>query len=314
MSADAVCFVACAEAGPLEQQVLLLLRSLRRWGGALAQAPFFVISPRPGHTVSDHTRSGIEALAGTYLDIPLNLHHGEYPVDNKIFACHWVESNHSFQTVVFLDSDTVFVNPPLALALEPNEVALRPVDLRGAGSTGPDDARDPYWEKAYALCDIKTRRHVATTVDNVTIREYWNAGLVASGRQTRLFTRWYESYLTLSDHEHRPARWPRQLDQIALAMATGQLAESSLKSLAPAYNYPLPRRPWLRSELAELTWESLIHLHYHRWFQSPDFMQRLTPALDQSDARYRWLESQLPLKPVIEEVFDRYVDNRPGHA
>lgn len=311
MSADAACFVACAEAGPLEHQVILLVRSLRRWGGPLAKAPFYVISPRPGHRVSSQTESTLDQLGATYLDLPLNLDHGQYPVDNKIFACHWAEDHLDSEALVFLDSDTIFVNPPTALCLQPDEVALRPVDLRGAGSTGPGDDRDTYWERAYELCGVSERRHVVTTVDGIKIREYWNAGLVAAGKQTQLFSRWYEHYQVLTEHAHRPARWPRQLDQIALAMATGSLAPTCLKSIDPGYNYPLPRRPWLDSDLANLGWDQLVHLHYHRWFQSRGFLNHLTPPLARADERFAWLAQHLPLEPASSEVFDRHVDNRP---
>ncbi len=40
--------VTCVEYGPLEQMVVRMVDSLRRWGGRLADAPVYAVKPRRG--------------------------------------------------------------------------------------------------------------------------------------------------------------------------------------------------------------------------------------------------------------------------
>ncbi|EDZ66161.1 hypothetical protein NOC27_2841 [Nitrosococcus oceani AFC27] len=47
--------------------------------------------------------------------------------------------------------------------------------------------------------------------------------------------------------------------------------------------------------------DELIHIHYHRWFNRPQFLELLTPPLGRDTPEYKWLKSFLPFHPTMDE-------------
>src|SRR5438552_2582969 len=62
----AITFVTCVESGPLEAQVLRMVESLRRFGGAYAECAVWAIKPRFGPPVSRNTRGEFARLGVDY--------------------------------------------------------------------------------------------------------------------------------------------------------------------------------------------------------------------------------------------------------
>src|SRR5215213_9848897 len=150
-----VAFIACAERGTLERQALLLCRSLRRYGGRYARAPFYTFQPRRGTEVSPATLAALGGLGVEHVAERLNADYEDCPYANKVFASAWAEENLGEDVLVFLDSDTVMTGEPSELDLpEGFDAAARPVNNRKLGSTGPGDANEDYWKKLYEICGV----------------------------------------------------------------------------------------------------------------------------------------------------------------
>ncbi len=47
----------------------------------------------------------------------------------------------------------------------------------------------------------------------------------------------------------------------------------------------------------------LVHIHYHKWFQHPGFLEHVTCDEDKQTEQYQWLKAHLPLQPPIEDEF-----------
>ena len=291
-----VAFIACVERGYLESQTLLLCRSIRANAGAVADAAIHVFSPRRGRDVSSETIDGLRRLRVELHTDELN---GDlfrrYGIGNKVVACAWAEEHLDADVLVFADSDTVFVDEPLDLSVAPGAVALRPVDTKNAGSTGPGDRHDPYWQRLYELCGVDVERYVVTATAPRRIRAYYNAGLVAVHRSTGLMRDWLDCLRTVFEHGHRPpGRGWTFADQVALAAATARHDEPVV--LDPRYNYPLPKRHLLEPPWDASTLDDLVHIHYHGALDDAGYLGALHPPIGVDGRAGRWLTPHLPVE------------------
>jgi hypothetical protein len=152
----------------------------------------------------------------------------------------------------------------------------------------------------YAELGVAERPFVETAVGQMTIRAYWNSGLIAARRSAGLFTAWERALGRLFDAGIVQKRWPQFMDQLSWAGVTADVHER-VHILSDSYNYPLPHRQALAPQARDLPLAELVHVHYRLWFHLPDALQKATPAFDADDDRYRWLAERLPLEPVVEE-------------
>jgi hypothetical protein len=293
-------FLACIEAGNLENQALLLFRSIRRYGGRFAKAPIHSFQPRQGSPLRPDSLEALKALDVHHHTDILNDRFIDYPISNKVFVCAWAERGLDEDILVFCDSDTIFVGEPSAFALDTQKaVALRPVDNRNRGSTGPGSKEDEYWQKLYEICGVSATPFVETTVDRTRIRAYWNAGLIVARRSHGLFQEWENDFLRLMEAGHVPSGQVTFMDQLALA-GTLSRTPDIVETLDYRYNYPLPKRSLLQPSEQHAQFEDLIHVHYHRWFNKARFLHALRPPIDPRSEIFAWINEFLPFEPTID--------------
>ncbi|MCK4911329.1 MAG: hypothetical protein KAR83_06790 [Thermodesulfovibrionales bacterium] len=321
-----IAFIACVESGNLENQAKLLFRSIRKYAGKYRDSAIYSYQPRKGPALKDETLAVFDELGVKHITKILNTDFHDYPIGNKIFTCAHAEKTLEEDALVFLDTDTVILNEPSDLDL-PKDVAAaaRPVDKKRLGSQGPDDKKDAYWQKIYKACGVSEPKYVTTTIDKKSIRAYWNAGLIAFRRDEGLMDEWKRCFLTIYEQNLIPrksiarqafekttgalglkdgaadGRILNNLDQIALAAALAPVSDR-VRVLDHRYNYPLGKRPYIPLPEGEATLEELVQIHYHRWFNRPDFLRLITPHLDTESERFKWIEASLPFEPTIDET------------
>jgi len=280
-------FVACVYPGPLESQVVLLCRSIRRFAGAHRDAPITVFAPLPVTVGNQLGEFGAELR-------PLLERRPELPMANKIFACAALEAACEEDVIVFLDSDSVLVNEPTELELGAGHtVALRPVNRNSVASTGPGHPLEPFWAGVYELCGVDPPPFVTAAVGGARIRSFWNSGIFAVRRSAGLMAAWRRHFLTLMNARHVPPGGKiNQLEQVALAATLARVPDEVLV-LDGRYNFPLPLREDLDEPLRSARLEDLVHVHYFRSFHEPDCVDRLEPG-----EIAKWLAPHLPLQPV----------------
>jgi len=295
-------FLLCVERGPLEDQSVLLCRSIRRWAGAFADAPIHAYRPREGPGLSERGRRELDGLEVFLHEEPLNREFVDYPMGNKMFACLAAQSQLGEDVLVFCDSDSVFTGEPADLALSDDvDVAARPVGNTGRGSEGAGHEHEPYWRTLYELAGVEGEgAWVETANTGERIRGYWNGGLLAVRRASGIYGEWLDLFRLLIAEGHMPKGSINNMDQLALA---GTLARrpDRVGSLDYRYNYPIPQRAELPGSQRTADLDELIHIHYHRWFNRPGFLGLLQPPLGRGTEQYRWLEGHLPLEPTIDE-------------
>jgi hypothetical protein len=182
-------FALIAETGPLEAQALLLVESLRCYGGRHAEGKVTVASPRPARRPSGRTIRALRRLDAEYLPLEIAGACPDYPTSWRVHSLAVLERRPGPAVLVQLDSDAVFLGDVGELCAEA-PASARPVDVKGMGSTGPGDDYEPYW---VALCelagvDVDALPFARATVDGARVRATHNGGFVAARRESGLFT------------------------------------------------------------------------------------------------------------------------------
>ena len=296
-----IAFIACVESGNLENQALLLFCSIRKYAGRYKNAPIYSFRPRTGDALEKGTLMAFDELNIMHSDEVLNAEFQRYPRANKIFACAKAEERLKEDILVFLDSDTVIVKEPDAFGLSENILAaVRPVDNKNEGSTGSDDSNDEYWKKMYLICGVKESSFVETVVGRERIRSFWNSGLVVVRRSEGLFRLWQDNFLKIMRSNHLPGGRIAFVEQLSLSPTLAKVSDK-IKILDYRYNYPLPKRSLLIQPYCDAEIDDLVHIHYHRWFNKPGFLEMLRPPLNRNSEIYKWISSFLPFQPTIND-------------
>jgi lipopolysaccharide biosynthesis glycosyltransferase len=308
---QAVHIIFCVESGLLENQADLLTRSVGKFLAGQDYA-LYAYAPRPNYQPSEHTIQSLESAGVTVFKERLNQHFLDYPIANKLLACrHFEQTFPNLKNRMFLDTDTVFLNALAESYFEDKKrLFLRPVDNKGPGTEGVNDTNDEFWQKAFEMCQVPIcEPSMWTTVRQKQIRNYFNAGLVWVNGIEGFFQQWYQDFMTIVDSKLRPFGYQsrdgddfRCLDQVALAITASRYQEH-LQVLPETFNYPIPFKPFMQNRQSHPQLDELVHVHYHKWFQHPDFLNHVTSEEEKNTEQYRWLRSCLPLKPEISESF-----------
>jgi hypothetical protein len=309
-------FVACIEGGVLEAQTLLLFESIRRYGGRLRDGSLYALSPRAGHGISDGARARLDALGAHHVETVLNTECLEYGSANRVAAAAHVEDMHAHGTLVILDSDTLFLREPSELVLSPDvDAAVRPVDVKGMSTSGPEDAFDGYWRD---LCrssglDYDEIPWGESFVDRRPIKANYNGGLVAVRGGLGILRRCADVFFgairrgllprTEADGFRTGVGWiePEAArlwgsSQAALSVALWRTTRR-VRELAPTYNYPLHLHGQVDAEVVRSAFPRLVHVHYH-WLLGADAL-RSNPLFGEpgplSAEQRDWLRSATPV-------------------
>ena len=303
--------IICVEEGFLEEQAKLLINSINQFASN-GNINLIAFSPRIGFYPSQETCDFFTKNNVIHIKENLNIDYLDYPIANKVIACDYVEKNFpQFDSFMFVDTDTIFLNPIDAKLLQThNKLYVRPVDNKGPGSGGKGDENDKFWQEVFSLFDLSLPpASMTTTVRPHITRPYYNAGFIWANGLPGFFTQWKKDFYKLVSSGLRPYGYQsrdntdfRCLDQIALAVTTHRF-ESTVKILPETYNYPVPFRPILKQRDNHPEFNELVHVHYHKWFQHPGFLDYVTSELEKQSEQYLWLKEHLPLLPKISGRF-----------
>ncbi|MFC3195040.1 hypothetical protein ACFODZ_12380 [Marinicella sediminis] len=298
--------VYIVEKGLLEQQAVLLQKSINRFHRSASDVTAVACCVREAYQPSVSTIKSIENLGGKYVYQNLNTRHDYFPLCNGIYAASEIETQTS-EDILLVDTDTVFVNPLDARWLHKYPVVVRPVDNKGIGSAGDEDPADGYWQQSFGLFGLPAPvANMTTTVDQQLIRPYYNSGFVFARHELGFFTQWKKTFERLMDSEVRTDSGSSRHqvnygfnEQMSISIVLQQLKTEPL--IPPiTINYPLPFRPRFKKQGAsDPAASDLIHVHYHRWFQHPDFIGHVFDQEEQKLPSISWLASELPFYPTI---------------
>lgn len=175
-----VTLVCCIEAGRLERQTLLMIRSLRRFGGKYAQIPGIAVVGRLGAPLLSVTESELESLGVQVVHAA-----GDNPMPwlgyaNKVAAVSVAQRLARTGTIAWADSDILFAAEPSAFDLRGADFAARSEWLPPAIHRG-SSANAAYWRKVCDLFGIELESvpWVDREDGRPEQRMYFNSGLFA---------------------------------------------------------------------------------------------------------------------------------------
>ena len=196
-----ITFVCCVESGFLESQTLIMIESLRRWGGKYKDLPILAITPRAGPPLSKSFKEKLSHFNVTHLSFDAKNIYSWKAFLNKHYSLAKAEEVCDTEFICWLDSDLLFLKEPDGLFLRENEDFIAcPVDTAGA-STGPSDPMEPYWRKVCSIFDlhVESLPWVEACLERTGMRFYFNSGIFMYRRSTAMSARHLENTLKFFD-------------------------------------------------------------------------------------------------------------------
>lgn len=296
-------FLFCVESGYFEAQTILAIESLRQFGGRFAQAPVLAVTPRRGPQLTRTTLNRFDELGVTY--VRHNFEHPQtwYCYLNKALTTMAAETHATTEQVVWMDSDTVIIDEPDLLWLEPEiDFAICSTD-KNVGSSGPNDPNEAYWLalSQYYGVDIDQLPWVITACEQERVRFRLHSGVFAFRRESGLGTGYVKACEKMLDSRIGYSRnLPFPGDDVALAFAI-VLLKLRWRLLPLSYNYEtLPASIMYQRDALP----SAQVLHYHYALMTPPTCAWLLEELrSQRPDVYAWLKERTPLNPKVGGMY-----------
>jgi len=279
-----------------ERESLLLARSLRMFGGELANHPLWLMVPQ---SLEQITASTLRALGR--LDVQINRFEVpedalKFPFGGKVYAAAAAEAlaPSGADILVWMDSDTVFVGEPVELTLKENvNLGYRPVMLKNISSVY-DEPLHPFWDFIYERCSTPVNAifPMLTTVDGTRIRPHFNAGILSVRPKVGLIQTWRDNFERLYQ---RPELIPFYQENIlyrifvhqAILAATllTELKEAEMQNLGVSFNYPvfLEPSPEILHDVVTLRYDEF------KFFEQPGWENKVLVK----EAVKTWLKAQV---------------------
>jgi glyoxylase-like metal-dependent hydrolase (beta-lactamase superfamily II) len=223
----------------------ILVNSIRRWGGAYADCPVYVV-------LADPERTGFRIKDKNVIFVPLTISDPvrSFTLAAKAFAAAKIEEMTSGKvgSLVWLDPGTIILRPPEEYDLKAGSAAaVAPVHFINTGQA-ETEAIDAYWGPIYKRCglDLKKLFTVETFIDGKKVRAWLNCGMFSVRPERGLFREWakvLEEFINDRDYQ-RTAITDRGhrtfLHQAVIStLIVSRLERREIHMLPRGYNYPI---------------------------------------------------------------------------
>ena len=276
-----VIFATFAESEEQLAHVVLLVESIRTFGGRFTDAPIYVFAPAT-LGVDESIR---ENLVRRWR---VEIRRSDPPRDaewlyfsSKVYAAGKAEAEAegAGAVLVWMDEDTIVLQEPAAVALpEGVELAYRPV-MHNRSGTLYGKPPNEFWRRIYEVLEIDEALlfPMVTPADRQKINAYFNAGLLVVRPEHGVLRAWGSEFTKLyrdsvladmcrTDITHRIF-----LHQTALVGAVlHRLEPSQTMELDDTYNYPMFFRRMYGADQEFDNIGEVVTLRYDVYFRDPD--------------------------------------------
>ena len=292
-----ITFVCCIESGGLETQTVRMIESLRRWGGKLANAPIFAVTPRFGPPLAYSTYQAFKRLDVEYIRFQAKSKYSWNKFMNKPFALVAAQERSTSECISWLDSDLLFVGEPDLLNLNQEEDFLACTPDSIGATSGGGDSLETYWQETCKCIgiEIEDLPWIKTELEDKRIRLYFNSGVFVYRRLTDFANHYLQScnqflHSSITNQMHGIFF----TDQIVLGLTMAKMG-LSWRSLPHSHNYSMGSKihaQWYKQE--ELKTAKIIHYHDSMWPHFwPTFMECI---YDTHPDVAEWLSSLGPMQ------------------
>lgn len=198
LRAEKTAFLTYVASPDQEKAATILLRSLRCFGGSLAKAPFFVAQV----DAKDWQPGRLRKAGAGMIAVPAAPDSPPYPFLAKVLAIAAAEKQlqGKYQTVVYMDAETIVLNEPSAWVLAAGKsMAIRPVHLVNQVGVNSGQPLDDYWKGIYGrLGQLPADRPpLHSLVDEQDIHPYYSCVIMAFDPALGLMAQWEKAALAL---------------------------------------------------------------------------------------------------------------------
>jgi hypothetical protein len=295
-------FVTCIESGGLEEQVVRLARSLRRWGGQYADAPIYAVNPRFGVPLGRATHRALDDAGVIFRKIRPTNNHSWNAYINKPLALIDVQEQANTDAICWLDGDILVLDEPTEIAPADDEDFTACVPDKNIGTAADDDEFSPYWREACGVLGLSLQDlpWVTTHREGARIRLYFNSGVFAYRRSLDFGQRFLGDCRKLLDAKiasHESGIF--FTDQVSLVLTMRKM-NLRWRTLPHACNYAIGGKLEHLIDPAKLASAKILHYHDAMWPAFwPKLLNHLKPV--RTDV-YDWLASQGPIGGALRGV------------
>lgn len=285
-----------------ETDTLLLVESIRHFGGKFADKPIWLMTPEIDRPLNNRVVQRLQELSASILPFPIEKEKLRFFFTAELTGLAYAESLATAETdcLVWMDANTIVVNEPKELYL-PDGVVLgyRPVQHLLVGSRY-DTPLDPFWSEIYRSCNVPLE-HVfpmRLTVEELDVRPYFNAGFLVLRPQSGLLQKWLKVFNELCQspvfqpfYEH-DKRYIIFMHQAVLAgVVLSSFERSQLRELPRGYNYPLDLFKIDQTVHRPRGMDEVVTFRHEGFYEAKDWRERI-PA---SDELKSWLSDKISL-------------------
>ena len=310
-----VTFVCCIESGPLEEQTVSMIESLRKWGGAWSNKPVVAVTPRIGPPLTRSTRKALKDLNVEHLNFVADNKYAWKAFLNKHFSMAAVEEKCNTEYLCWLDSDLLILKEPVEFDLV-HDVDFLACPSDSAGATrGGNDEMEQYWRRVCENLnvDFDSLPWVTTQMENEKIRFYFNSGVFLYRRDTQLSKHHLENTIKFFDSKITSNVTGTFFTQHILGLTVHKL-NLKWKELSVTHNYPIGSasiESWRNcSELSD------VHIfHYHDSMWQPCYQEFVQTLKGVASEQAEWLGAKGPLKnnaTIPSKIFKKLLELKRG--
>jgi hypothetical protein len=288
---------------------LLLLESLRAFGGKFINSPFWIFTPSPvklGQACLDR----IEGLNATLMPVKVREDKPPFFFHERLQFLEWGERKAAGKTdlLVWMDANTLVLREPRELAISPGKgLGYRPVHHLLIGSR-IGEPLDPFWDKLFWDCHVSAERlfPMRPAVEDVKMRPYLNAGLLVTRPERGFFRHWlstfnrlYKKQVYMDFYEDDPRYRLFFHQAILTGSALHFFDRLELVELPPAYNYPMHLHGQDATPGKPVTMEDMATVRHEGFYQDTDWQKNIPVG---SEMKTWLLEKITQLHPLIMET------------
>lgn len=197
-------FATMAGTTAAARDAMLWARSIRAFGGRYAGAAIWLLIPERIERLPASLRVDLDKMKVRLLAFDASQEELDFPFAGKTIAAGFAEhlAMDRASILVWMDRDSLVIQEPAPLSLPEDKVfGYRPVDHTLIGSPASQPI-DPFWSLIYTYCgqDSQQVTPMRTSVDQQTLRPYFNAGMLVVRPQQKLLQAWaanFKSFYTL---------------------------------------------------------------------------------------------------------------------
>lgn len=283
-----------------ETNALLLAESLRAFGGKLARKPLWFFFPDFGLPLARKTIQHLASLDVCLIPFPTERQRLKFFFMGELDALAKAEEICASQAglLAWLDANTLLLQEPKEFILPADKtLAYRPVHHILLGSRF-DQPPDPFWSQIYQACQVAPERIFAMrpVVEDISMRPYFNAGLLVVRPTRGLLQTWRETFLALYQQPAFQAFYAQDqrymifMHQAVLAgVILHSLNRDELLELPETYNYPLHLFDIDQTFRRPFGLEVLVTFRHEGFYSDPAWGNKI-PA---RDGLKQWLAEKL---------------------